>query len=54
LDNIDLGDLNLKHDVFPRIKAYDCSIMAKMIQADTDSVSGKFGCSKVKYHLPFF
>jgi hypothetical protein len=51
LDNIDLGQLNLKHDVFPRIKAFNCNLLGKMIQADTDKATGAYGCSKVNIHF---
>lgn len=51
LENIDLGPLNLPHVVFPRIKAFDCSVLGRMIQADTNKVSACFGCSKVNYSM---
>ncbi|CAL4905327.1 unnamed protein product [Urochloa decumbens] len=51
-DNIDLGPMNLEHDVFPRIKVFDCTILGKMIQADTDPASDpsnpRFGYSKLR------
>ena len=56
LDNIQLGDLSMTHDVFPRIKAFTADKIRAMINADKrpmdSSKNGDFiyGISAVSPH----
>jgi len=33
LDNTELGEVLLPHDTFPRVKAFNCNLLDKLIQA---------------------
>jgi hypothetical protein len=56
LDNLDLGIFNKKHDVLPRIKAFDPEWIRRLINMATDigKVPRSYSSSPVSHMLWFF